>query len=154
VTSLAYNSESNHLSFSVSGESGTMGSTQVTISKSLVGNIANLIVTLDGNNLQYQVTSTEDSWIISFIYSHSAHTVNVQLGSLPVSSTPTPTPTANPTSKPTAKPTNSPTTNPDPTPTVPEVPYCTLATIVVFVIGTLTVLIFKNKIPHVFWSIF
>lgn len=126
VTSLAYNSISNQLSFTVSGESGTKGYVRATIAKSLVGDIANLAVTLDGANLQYQVTSTADSWTVQFNYSHSTHSVGIQLGNLPASptTTPTPTQTAAPTATPTANPTDKPTATPtiSPSPTAPEFP--------------------------------
>jgi outer membrane protein assembly factor BamB len=115
VSALTFNSQSNVLSFTTSGSSGTTGFANVNIAKTLVGNITNLKVYLDGVALQYQSTSTSDSWILTFTYSHSAHNVRVDLGTQP---SPTPTPTPNPTPTPTTKPTPAST----PTPTLTFTP--------------------------------
>lgn len=77
---LAFNSESRELRFAVMGENGTTGFVEVTIGKSLVANVADLKVYLDGNSLDYSAQSTEDSWVLYFTYTHSAHSVTVNLG--------------------------------------------------------------------------
>jgi hypothetical protein len=81
VSYLAFNSTSNELGFSVSGPDGTAGFVDVTIAKNLVSNIADLKVYLDGASLSYIAISTVDSWLLHFTYSHSAHSVIVNLGS-------------------------------------------------------------------------
>jgi outer membrane protein assembly factor BamB len=98
VSSLAFNSTSDELSFTVTGPSGTTGFVDMGIAKSLVPNIANLKVYLDGANLDYTAASTADSWFLHFAYSHSTHTLVISLGentSTP-SSSPTPTQTSTP----------------------------------------------------------
>jgi hypothetical protein len=79
VTSLAFNSTTLELSFTVSGASGTTGYAEVTLAKSLVSNPENIKVYLDGNHLSYEVTSNEDSWLLTFTYTHSTHNVIVSL---------------------------------------------------------------------------
>ena len=77
VSALSFNSESQELSFSVSGESSTTGQTEVMIAKTLVPNIADLRVYLDQTNLNYNVAEESDAWILTFSYSHSTHNVRV-----------------------------------------------------------------------------
>ena len=85
VTSLAFNSTSSELSFTVSGPSGTTGYVKATIAKTLMANAENLKVYLDGNQLTYSLTETANSWLLAFNYSHSTHRVNVYLPtSLPI----------------------------------------------------------------------
>jgi len=79
VTSLAFNSTTLELSFTVSGSSGTTGYAEVTLAKSLVSNPENIKVYLDGNHLSYEVTSNEDSWLLTFTYTHSTHQVRINL---------------------------------------------------------------------------
>jgi PKD repeat protein len=79
VSALAFNSTDQMLSFTVSGPSGTRGYTKVTIAKSLVANATNIRVYMDGNQTQYSITSTDDSWLLTFNYKHSTHKVAVDL---------------------------------------------------------------------------
>ncbi|MCW4034731.1 MAG: hypothetical protein NWF03_05145, partial [Candidatus Bathyarchaeota archaeon] len=79
VTSLAFNSTTSDLTFMVTGPSGTKGYVKCTIAKSIVSNAENIKVSLDGNQLNYDIRSTEDSWLLSFTYSHSSHNVNINL---------------------------------------------------------------------------
>jgi outer membrane protein assembly factor BamB len=98
VSSLAFNSTTDELSFTVAGPSGTTGFVDMGIAKSLVPNVANLKVYLDGTNLDYTATSTADSWFLHFTYSHSTHVLIISLDentSTP-SSSPTPTQTSTP----------------------------------------------------------
>jgi len=83
VSELAFNSTSRELSFTVTGPSGTTGYVNVYIAKTLVDNIADVKVYLDGDQLSYTVTSTDDSWLLHFTYSHSTHKVNINLGLIP-----------------------------------------------------------------------
>jgi outer membrane protein assembly factor BamB len=82
LSMLAFNSTSNELSFTVSGPDGTAGFVDLTIAKNLIGNIADLRINLDGASLSYTTTSTADSWILHFTYTHSIHEVTVKLGTL------------------------------------------------------------------------
>jgi nitrous oxidase accessory protein NosD len=79
VSALAFNSTSSELSFTVSGPSNTTGYVKVTIAKSLVTNAENIKVYLDGNQLNYDVTSSADSWLLTFTYAHSKHNVMISL---------------------------------------------------------------------------
>ena len=79
ISALAFNSTSYELVFTASGEPGTRGYAKVTIAKSLIQNAENIRVYLDGNLLNYTLTSTEDSWILNFDYSHSIHKLTVNL---------------------------------------------------------------------------
>jgi hypothetical protein len=77
VSSLQFNSTTSELSFTVSGPSGTSGYVKCAIARTIVSNVENIKLFLDGNQLSYDVTSTEDSWILSFTYSHSLHRVSI-----------------------------------------------------------------------------
>ena len=81
VTSLAFDSTQNQLSFSVSGPSGTTGYVQICTPKSLVSDISKLQVSLDGQSLQYNLVSQNDVWIVTIQYHHSSHSVVMALRS-------------------------------------------------------------------------
>jgi len=82
VSSLAFNSTNRMLSFMVSGPSGTKGYVKVTVAKTLVGDIADVKVYLDGSQLNYTVTSLDDSWLLYFTYLHSTHEVTISLSDI------------------------------------------------------------------------
>jgi hypothetical protein len=79
VTVLAFNSTSAELSFKVEGPNGTSGYVKATIAKTLMANATDTKVYLDGNKLDYKVSSTTNSWILTFNYHHSAHQVTIAL---------------------------------------------------------------------------
>jgi hypothetical protein len=79
VSALVFNSTSSELSFAVGGQSGTKGYAKVTVAKSLVGDVTDIKIYLDGNELPYSVTSIDDSWLLTFSYAHSIHNVSVSL---------------------------------------------------------------------------
>jgi PKD repeat protein len=81
VSGLTFDANSQTLSFSVSGENGTEGYARVTIAKALVPDITQLEVRLDGIDYNYSAVSLDDSWLLSFTYSHSLHQVEVYLDS-------------------------------------------------------------------------
>jgi len=81
ITELTFNSTSKTLSFTVSGLSGTTGYTNVTIAKTLIENITELTIYIDGNQTAYTATSTEYTWTIHFTYHHSTHKVIITLNS-------------------------------------------------------------------------
>ncbi|MCJ7635210.1 hypothetical protein MUP77_22825, partial [Candidatus Bathyarchaeota archaeon] len=83
VTGLAFNSTSRKLSFTVSGASETTGYANITIAKSLIGDINGIMVYLDGNLINFNSVSIGDSWLLQFTYQHSDHRVDVSLGSAP-----------------------------------------------------------------------
>lgn len=84
VSALAFNSSSKELSFTVSGPDGTKGFVNVGIAKSLVNDAADILLHLDGVALNYDLTSTTDSWRLYFTYEHSTHNVVVNLGNITV----------------------------------------------------------------------
>lgn len=65
------------LSFTVSGENGTVGFSKVTIPKSFMPEKEKIKVNLDGTPINYEIASSEDSWIITFTYQHSTHQVTI-----------------------------------------------------------------------------
>ena len=79
VSALAFNSTSSKLGFVVSGPDGTKGYVKTTIAKNLVSNPENIQVYLDGNKLNYDVSSIADSWILTFTYTHSTHKISIAL---------------------------------------------------------------------------
>jgi parallel beta-helix repeat protein len=79
ITELAFNSTSSEFSFNVNGPSGTTGYVKTTIAKNLMTNPENTKVYLDGNQLNYTITSNADSWQLTFNYSHSTHSVSIML---------------------------------------------------------------------------
>lgn len=47
------------------------------MAKSLVANIADVKVFLDGNEMQYSAASFGESWLLNFTYTHSTHYVAI-----------------------------------------------------------------------------
>jgi hypothetical protein len=82
ISEIAFNSTSKILSFTVNGPPGTIGCTNVTIAKTLIGNLSELKIYLDGNQIDYMTTSTEYAWLIHITYHHSTHKVVMVLSSL------------------------------------------------------------------------
>ena len=79
VTNLFFNSTNSELSFTVNGTTGTIGYVKVTVAKSLVSSIQNVKAYLDGSELAVTITSDENSWFLTFNYSHSTHNVKISL---------------------------------------------------------------------------
>lgn len=77
VTDVLFNPENATLSFTVSGPSGTAGSTNVTIAKSVMPNGGALKVTMDNKQISYSLADNGDSWNIGFAYIHSTHRVTI-----------------------------------------------------------------------------
>jgi hypothetical protein len=80
VSALAFDTTSSELGLTVSGPSRTRGYVKVTIAKSLVENATNVKVYLDGNQSEYSIAPTDDSWLLVFNYTHSTHRVAIDLG--------------------------------------------------------------------------
>jgi hypothetical protein len=79
ISALAFNTTGWELSFTASGPAGTRGYVKVTVAKSLVANITNIRVYLDGNQSEYSITSVDDSWLLTFNYAHSTHKIVLDL---------------------------------------------------------------------------
>jgi|WetSurMetagenome_2_1015567.scaffolds.fasta_scaffold55692_2 hypothetical protein len=105
---LVFDSVKKELSFGVSGPSGTTGYVSVYIPKTLIANSSALKVYLDNSTIAYLATQTEDSWLVSFIYSHSSHSIVMSLGESEAEPSPSGT-TAAPTEQ--AQPVESPLLN-------------------------------------------
>ena len=79
ITLFNFNSDTQEIIFNVSGPSETAGYVQIYISKTLVQNITEAAVYLDGEQIDYTTSSSDESWILYFVYSHSTHNVSVKL---------------------------------------------------------------------------
>ena len=142
LSELSFDSVSKELSFSVSGESGTIGYVNVYIPKSLMNIIPGLTVYLDSNQIEYTTQSQSDSWLLYFTYHHSTHVVMISLGS---SFTPS-------TSSPSIQPTELPSPSPKSTPqsgflgiNLPvEYGYAIVAVLVIIVVAGLGLVYFKK----------
>jgi parallel beta-helix repeat protein len=77
ISAVTFNTPSLELSFTVTGQAGTTGYVKVTVAKSLLSNIADVKVYLDRNQTEYSVISQEDSWILTFTYTHSSRHVTI-----------------------------------------------------------------------------
>jgi hypothetical protein len=79
VNALSFENQTSTLSFNVTGPSNTTGVVKVTIAKNMIANGEDLEATLDGNQLNYTVTSVGDSWIYLFNYHHSTHQISMHI---------------------------------------------------------------------------
>jgi phosphotransferase system glucose/maltose/N-acetylglucosamine-specific IIC component len=89
---------------------------------SLISNINEFTVLVDGNPTTYNSEPSGNSWLISISYHHSTHEVTMEMNNAPTPQTnPTPTPKAYPSSstETNAPPTPQTTTAPTPNPTTP-----------------------------------
>jgi parallel beta-helix repeat protein len=77
ITGLTFNSQKKELSFNVSGLSGTTGYANVTIAKSYLPNHDKIKVFIDKNQVDFDVSETDDSWILPLNYLHSTHQVRI-----------------------------------------------------------------------------
>jgi hypothetical protein len=82
LTQFAFNSTTQELGFVVAGPSGTEGYVDIYIPKTLVSDISTLKTYIDGNQIAFKSESQDDSWLISFTYSHSQHTITMSIGSV------------------------------------------------------------------------
>jgi hypothetical protein len=79
ISALTFNNETSTLTFNVTGPSGTAGFVRAVIAKESLTSGENLIAQIDGKDLNYSVTSTDDSWIYYFSYSHSTHKISLHI---------------------------------------------------------------------------
>lgn len=80
ISNLTFDSTNNMLDFIVSGKNSTVGYTKVTVPKSLVPNVSSLKVIVDGTEHHYTILGLDDSWVVTFAYSHSTHQMQIELG--------------------------------------------------------------------------
>jgi hypothetical protein len=79
ITELSFNSTTLSLSFTTSGSNGTVGYTKAMILKTLAQTFTGISVSLDGKQLNFTVSASNEFWIIEFTYSHSTHRIIVDL---------------------------------------------------------------------------
>jgi hypothetical protein len=79
VNDLTFDSANQEISFTVSGPHGTTGFASVNISKTLMPDVSNLTVNLDGTPINYTITSGDNFWLIYLTYSHSTHVITLAL---------------------------------------------------------------------------
>ncbi len=79
LSALNFNSVTKELTFTVSGDSGTSGHTRVMISKQLVENGTDVLLSFDGAPIHYNLSSHDTYWVLEFNYSHSSHQIGVIL---------------------------------------------------------------------------
>jgi len=82
ISDLSFNSTEKTLHFTLSGPSETLGYATVIVAKTLVEDLNELKVYLDGNDKNYTAVSLNDSWKLHFTYHHSSLEVVVCLGRL------------------------------------------------------------------------
>jgi PKD repeat protein len=75
ITTLMFDATKHELNFTATGPSGTFGYVNAYIPKTFVTNIADVKVYLDGNQISFEVSSFDDSWLFHFTYPHSTHNV-------------------------------------------------------------------------------
>jgi hypothetical protein len=65
----------------VSGQSGTTGYLNITISKTLLSNLAGLKIYIDKQDVNFTANTVGDSQVLYFSYHHSTHQVTISLPS-------------------------------------------------------------------------
>jgi hypothetical protein len=83
ISQLDFKSETSELSFVASGDTNTKGYVSVNIPKTLISDISNLKVYLDGSEVTFNCAQETDSWTITITYSHSIHRIVMALSSNP-----------------------------------------------------------------------
>jgi hypothetical protein len=84
LTSLVFNSTSKEIDFTVSGPSGTKGYVQFLVSKTLMPDLADYKVYIDGQQVSCTAESAGDFQSLYFTYSHSTHYVTIELSTISV----------------------------------------------------------------------
>ncbi len=79
VTSLAFNSSSQEIYFTVSGPQGTKGYVRLFISRELIPDVSAVKVFLDGKQLEHTMRLEDENWLLEFNYSHSEHHVFINI---------------------------------------------------------------------------
>jgi len=79
ITEFEFNSVTNKISFKAAGTTDTKGYVAINVPKTLVGDISNLKVYLDGNEVTFNSELQIDTWVITIYYTHSAHTIVMDL---------------------------------------------------------------------------
>ncbi len=75
------------ISFNVSGPEGSTGYVKLTIAKTFMPN-SNVTIYLDGNQIQYDLTVNDNSWVVTFNYHHSTHQITINSQDNTIKTTP------------------------------------------------------------------
>ena len=147
LSSLAFNSSSNELTFRVGGSTGTDGYVRFLVSKSILPNAVNLVLNIDNQQIEYSISSAGQSWLLFFTYHHSEHTVCVRFPSLttPELIIPSSHPTQHPTLEPTLEPTQTATPTNGDNQTLDLTPIILVAVIAIAVVVGVLVCFMKRK---------
>lgn len=81
VSALAFNSTTQEISFTVSGPNDTTGYVNITISKTLLPNLAGLKIYIDKQDINFTANTIGDSQVLYFAYHHSTHNITIHLPS-------------------------------------------------------------------------
>ncbi|MGD8545267.1 MAG: PKD domain-containing protein [Candidatus Bathyarchaeota archaeon] len=80
ISELSFDTEDWALSFEAEGPDGTMGYVRITVAKSLVNDIDDMRISIDDLELtDFSIVSIDDSWLLTFNYEHSVHSILVDL---------------------------------------------------------------------------
>lgn len=79
MVSASFDSEKEELSFQVKGPSETISACNVTIPKNLVNDLNKIRVKIDGKDITFNSTQSENMVQLSFVYSHSEHNLVIAL---------------------------------------------------------------------------
>ena len=87
ISGLNFNATTRVLSFSAEGPSGTKGYVSVTLEKDPSLDPQDINVLFDGHPIEYDIDSTNQSWLLHFTYTHSVHNIVVNFNADESSST-------------------------------------------------------------------
>jgi hypothetical protein len=79
LSALSFNSTSKEIQFTASGPSGTTGYVRFVFSKTLMQNLTDFQVYLDGQQVQFTATLEGDTQVLYFQYHHSSHNIAIKL---------------------------------------------------------------------------
>ena len=79
ISELFFNSTNRPLSFNAQGDSGTQGYAKIIVAKTLVTDLENMRVYLNGSQVEYSLLSIDDSWCLIINYEHSTHRIVLDL---------------------------------------------------------------------------
>ncbi len=114
ISAVSFNETSSEINFAVSGLSGTIGYVRATIAQNFMPNADYIKVFMDGNPINYTISQSGDSWVITFAYHHSIHQVSINQTENTSATHPSPTIQPSPPTTPSPTETTSATATPKP----------------------------------------
>ncbi|HTY73992.1 MAG TPA: hypothetical protein VMD05_00310 [Candidatus Nanoarchaeia archaeon] len=136
ISALFFNETSSDINFTVSGLSGTTGYVRVGIAQNFMPNEDDIKVFIDGNPINYTLSSSGDLWIILFTYHHSTHQISISQTEN-TNESPSPSSAAQPRSTPSTS----------PSPSIPELPSFLFIPFLASVMLAGTI-IYRRKLRH------